>query len=84
MLYPIERPEQGESAGARWGHLDVELEVLALGEPREAAVGAVADDRPHAREIVQAIAQELAGGHDIVRPGRARPGGDGQPEDFDE
>ena len=50
--------------------------MLALGEPRETAVGAVADDRLHAREISEAVAPELAGGHDVVGSSGARVGGE--------
>jgi len=78
VLDPIERPERGGAAGARWRRLDVEREVRAVGEPRETAVGPVADDRPHAREIGQAIVQELAGGDDVVGSSGVRASGERQ------
>jgi hypothetical protein len=58
--------------------------VLALGEPREPAVGPVADDRPHAREIGGAIVQELAGGHDVVGSSGVRASGERQTQDLDQ
>ena len=73
-----------EAARTPWRRLDVEPEVLALGEPRETAVGAVADDRLHAREISEAVAPELTGGHDVVGSNGARVGGERQAEDLDE
>jgi hypothetical protein len=41
--------------------------VFALGEPGEAAIGAVPNDRPEARQRIDPLVQELAGGHHIVR-----------------
>jgi hypothetical protein len=61
-------PDRDEAADTRWPRLDVEREVLALGEPHKPAVGAIANDHADARELGQAVAQELVGGHDVVRP----------------
>jgi hypothetical protein len=61
-------PNRDEAAKTRWPRLDAEREVLALCEPREPTVDAIANDRADARELGQAVAQELAGGHDVVRP----------------
>jgi hypothetical protein len=38
----------------------------------------------HAREISEAVAQKLARRRDVVRPSRARMGGDRQTQDLDE
>jgi hypothetical protein len=84
VLNPIARPDRHEATDTRWRRLDVEREVLARREPRQAPIRAIADDRVDAREIGEAIPQELAGGHHVVRPGRAGIGRDGQPEDLDE
>jgi hypothetical protein len=84
VLDPIERPDRDEAADACWWRLDVERDVLAGRELREAAIGAVADDRPQPSETGQALTQELASGNDIVRAGRARPGGNRQAQDLDE
>jgi len=73
-----------EAADTRWRRLDVEREVLALSERREPAVGPVADDRPHAREIGEAVAQELPGRRDVVGTSGVRPSGERQAEDLDE
>ena len=58
--------------------------MLALGERREAPVGPVADDRADAREISQAIVQELAGGDDVVGSSGVRASGERQAEDLDQ
>jgi hypothetical protein len=79
VLDLMERPERGEAADTRWRRLDVQREVLTLGERREAPVGPVADDRADAREIGQAIAQELASGHDVVGSSGVRASGERQP-----
>jgi hypothetical protein len=52
---------------------------LRSARPREPAVGPVADDRADAREISQAIAQELAGGDDVVGSSGVRASGERQP-----
>jgi hypothetical protein len=77
VLDLVERPDRGEAGSTRRRRLDVERDVLALGEPGEAPVGAVADDRVQSGEVRQAIAQELACGDNVVRPSGACPGGDG-------
>lgn len=51
------------------GALTSSAKVLARREVGQAAIGPVADDRGETRELVEAITQELAGGHDIVRSG---------------
>lgn len=56
MLNPIERPDRDETADTRWRRFDVEREVLALGERRQAPVRAVAYDRPQARQLILVIA----------------------------
>jgi len=50
----------------------------------QAAVGPVADDRPHAREIGQPVAQELPGGGHVVGSSGVHTGGNGQAQDLDE
>lgn len=64
-----------EAAHARWRRLDIERDVPALGEPREAAVGAVDGDRADAREIGQAVTQKLpdGGAHTATSWVRAEP-----------
>ena len=39
VLDPVERPDWDEAADTRWRRLDVEREVLTLGEPRERRAG---------------------------------------------
>jgi hypothetical protein len=53
--------------------------VLALGELGQAPIGAVADDRAKAGQVREARAQELARGHDVVRPGEHAPAATGNP-----
>jgi hypothetical protein len=79
VLDLVQGPDRDEAADARWRRLDVQREVLALGERREAPVGPVADDRADARQISQAIAQELAGGDDVVGSSGVRASGERQP-----
>ena len=84
VLDPTQRPDRDEAARALRWRLDVEPDVLALGEPRKTAVGVVADDGPHARKVGEAVAQELASGDYVVRSGGVRTRGPRQPEDLDE
>src|SRR5207245_2729518 len=65
VLDPIERPDRDEAADACWWRLDVERDVLAGRELREAAIGAVADDRAQPSETGQALNRRTP---DTVRP----------------
>jgi len=83
MLGLDQRPDrhEGPDPGRR---LDVEGELPARGETLQPPVGPVAHDGPEPRQRLDPVAQELAGGHDVVRPGRAGRGGHRQPQDLDQ
>src|SRR5215831_8019440 len=73
------RPDRHEGADPDRRGLDVETELPARGETLQPAAGAVAHDGPEPRQRLDPVAQELADGHDVVRPGRAGRGGHRQP-----
>ena len=61
VLDPVQRCDRDEARGPGWRPLEVKRELLASGDRGEAAVCAVAADRPQARQFVDPFPQELAG-----------------------
>jgi hypothetical protein len=73
-----QRPDRDEAARARRWCLDIEREVLVAGEFGETPVGAITHDGVDARQVRQPVAQELAGGDDVVGSGGVHASGERQ------
>lgn len=58
VLDLVQRPERGEAAHALRWRLDVELNVLALGQRRELRLRPVANDCPNRWQVRQTLVQE--------------------------
>jgi hypothetical protein len=58
--------------------------VLARRELGHSAIGPAADDRGETRELVEALMQELAGGHDVMGSGGDDMRREGEAHDLDQ